>query len=94
MSENPTTIQGEPDRGASIGWNDAAQLHKCEDGGGVFHRFKTIRTGSVAELASFILSLPDDQQSDYAILKEGDRRFTIEEIRDLSRRPDFPRASR
>lgn len=94
MSENPTTIQGEADRLAGMGWNDAGQLLKCEDGGGVFHRFKTIRTGSFAELVSFVMSMPDDQQANYAILKEGDRRFTIGEIRELSRHPDFPRPAR
>ncbi len=90
MSDIPTTIDGEPGRSASAGWNDAAELHKCEDGGGLFHRFKTIRRGTLAELISFVLSMPDDQQSDYAIQKEGDHQLRIGEIRHLSRRADFP----
>jgi len=73
-----------------VGWNDAAELHKCEDGGGLFHRLKTIRRGTLAELISFVLSMPDDQQSDYAIQKEGDHQLRIGEIRNLSRRSDFP----
>ncbi len=90
MSDIPTTIDGEPGSSASAGWNDAAELHKCEDGGGLFHRFKTIRRGTLAELISFVLSMPDDQQSDYAIQKEGDHQLKIGEIRHLSRRADFP----
>lgn len=90
MSDNPTTTQGEPGRQASIGWNDASELHKCEDGGGLFHRFKTIRRGTLAELIAFVMHLPEAQQNDYAIEKEGDHRFGIGEIRSLYRRADFP----
>lgn len=90
MSDIPTTIEGESGQPASAGWNDAAELHKCEDGGGLFHRLKTIRRGTLAELIGFVLSLPDEQQSDYAIQKEGDHQLRIGEIRSLSRRADFP----
>ncbi|MEW9853668.1 hypothetical protein [Novosphingobium sp. M1R2S20] len=90
MSDNPTTIQAGPAGAARVGWDDAAQLHKCEDGGGIFHRFKTIRNGSLAELVAFVMSLPEDQQDDYGILKEGDHRMKIGEIRNLWRRDDFP----
>ncbi len=92
MSENPTTTQAEPASAitASAGWNDAAELHKCEDGGGLFERFKTIRRGTFAELIAFVMNMPEDQQDDYAIQKEGDHRFSIGEIRGLSRRADFP----
>jgi hypothetical protein len=37
-----------------------------------------------------VMDMPDDQQDDYAIQKEGDHRFSIGEIRSLSRRADFP----
>jgi hypothetical protein len=90
MSDTPTTIDGESSHPGSSGWNDAAELHKCEDGGGLFHRFKTIRRGTLAELISFVLSMPDEQQGDYAIQKEGDHQLRIGEIRRLSRRADFP----
>lgn len=90
MSDTPTTIEGESGGHAGTAWNDAAELHKCEDGGGLFHRLKTIRRGTLAELISFVLSLPEDQQGDYAIEKEGDHQLRIGEIRALSRRPDFP----
>jgi hypothetical protein len=90
MSDTPSTVDGETGAPASAGWNDAAELHKCEDGGGLFHRLKTIRRGTLAELISFVLSLPDEQQGDYAIQKEGDHQLRIGEIRRLSRRSDFP----
>jgi hypothetical protein len=89
MSDNPTTIENESGP-ASAGWHDAAELHKCEDGGGLFHRLKTIRRGTLAELIAFVLSMPDEQQGDYAIQKEGDHQMRIGEIRNLSRRTDYP----
>lgn len=90
MSDTPTTIEGESSVPSSAGWNDAAELHKCEDGGGLFHRFKTMRRGTLAELMAFVLSMPDEQQGDYAIQKEGDHQLRIGEIRSLSRRADYP----
>ena len=90
MSDTPSTIQNEGSAPEGFGWHDAAELHKCEDGGGLFHRFKTIRRGSMVELIQFVLELPEEKQPDYAIQKDGDRMFKIGEIRNLSRRPDFP----
>ena len=90
MSDIPSTVQSESGGHSSIGWNDAAELHKCEDGGGLFHRLKTLRRGTLAELVRFVMSLPDEQQQDYAIEKEGDHQLRIGEIRSLARRADFP----
>jgi hypothetical protein len=82
MSDTPTTIEGEPSHSSGMGWS--------EDGGGLFHRLKTIRRGTLAELIAFVLAMPDEQQGDYAIQKEGDHQLLIGEIRNLSRRADFP----
>jgi hypothetical protein len=90
MSDIPTTFQGDSGGPVGVGWNDAAELHKCEDGGGLFHRFKTIRRGTLRELIGFVMTLPEAQQADYAIQKEGDHRLGIGEIRRLSRRADYP----
>lgn len=90
MSDNPTTFHGESGAPSGYGWNDTAELHKCADGGGLFHRFKTIRRGTLAELVDFVMDLPEERQVDYAIQKGGDHRLTIGEIRALFRRPDFP----
>jgi len=90
MSDTPTTFQGEPGGNSTPGWNDYAELHKCEDGGGLFHRFKTIRRGTLAELVTFVMSLPEEERGEYAIEKAGDHRLLIGEIRNLSHRADFP----
>jgi hypothetical protein len=90
MSDSPSTFHGESGGSSGFGWKDSAELHKCADGGGLFHRFKTIRRGTVAELIDFVMDLPEEKQQDYAIQKEGDHRLTIGEIRSLFRRPDFP----
>lgn len=92
MSDTPSTIETSTTAPKGFGWEDSAELHKCEDGGGLFHRFKTIRRGTVAELIRFVLGMPEDRQDDYAIQKDGDHTFRIGEIRRLSRRADFPQA--
>ena len=91
MSNSPQTFKAETGAGG-IDWEDPSSLHRGDDGGGVLHDFKTVRHGTLAELVRFVLTLPEDQQSSYAIQKSGDRRFTADEILALSRRPDFPGA--
>ncbi|EJL23839.1 hypothetical protein [Novosphingobium sp. AP12] len=91
MSDTPSTIETSTTPVKGFGWEDSAELHKCEDGGGLFHRFKTIRRGTVAELIRFVMGMPEDRQDDYAIQKDGDHTFRIGEIRNLSRRADFPK---
>lgn len=92
MSDTPTTFRGEDGAPKGFGWNDSAELHKCADGGGLFHRLKTIRRGTVAELIDFVMDLPEEKQGDYAIQKDGDHLLKIGEIRTLFRRSDFPRS--
>lgn len=88
MSSNPTTFHGEgADKG--IDWDDGAELHKGESAG-VLEPFTSVRSGTFAELISFVTRLPIEEQDFYAIQKNGDRRFEIGEIRDLARRDDFP----
>lgn len=91
MSNSPSTIQGNGVPQAGFGWDDSAELHKCADGGGLFHRLKVIRRGTVAELVAFVMTLPEQAQQDYAIQKAGDHTLYIGEIRALSRRSDYPR---
>lgn len=90
MSDTPSTIKSGEGSPKGFGWNDSAELHKCEDGGGLFHRFKTIRRGTMAQLIHFVMELPEEKQQDYAIQKDGDRMFKVGEIRSLYRRADFP----
>ncbi len=91
MSNSPETFKAEPAADA-IDWNDPSSLHRSDDGGGLLHDFKTVRHGTLAELIRFVLTIPEDQQSGYAIQKSGDRRLSADDILALSRRPDFPAA--
>ncbi|MCK9542325.1 MAG: hypothetical protein M0R03_09890 [Novosphingobium sp.] len=90
MSAHPTTFQGEPADSRDIHWNDLGELHRREDGGGVLHQFKAIRRGNIAELIAFVMRLPETEQPNYAIQKDGDHRMEIGEIRALAGRVDFP----
>ena len=90
MSSNPGTIRGEPRPSGEIDWEDAAELHKGEDTGGVLGRFRSIRRGPFAELIAFVMNLPEADRQLYAIQKSGDRRFGFDEIRKLHARSDFP----
>lgn len=92
MSDTPSTVQATNTTPVGFGWDDSAELHKCEDGGGLFHRFKTIRRGTVAELINFVMDLPEEKREDYAIQKDGDHTLKIGEIRTLFRRADFPKS--
>ena len=91
MSTSPSTFKAEPGHGG-LDWNVPAALHRSDDGGGVLHDMKAVRHGSLAELVRFVMTLPEEQRDLYVIDKSGDHRLTIGEIRNLSRRPDFPAA--
>lgn len=75
-----------------VEWDDHSELHRKDDGGGVFSGFKTIRSGSLAELVAYVAGLPEDEQGDYEIVKSGDHRLSLAEIMALASRPDFPGA--
>lgn len=90
MSDHPTTFRGEPAASTGIGWDDMASLHRSDDGGGVLHRLKAVRHGTLVELVRFVTTLPEDERERYVIEKMGDRRFGPGEIAALARRPDFP----
>ncbi len=92
MSHNPTTFGGESAGDHGIGWDDAATLHRKEDGGGVFHGFKVLRRGSFADLIRFVALLPEAERSYYMIEKAGDRQYQAPEIATLYARPDMPKA--
>lgn len=89
MTNHPTTTNGEAGDASGVEWLDASELHKTDDAG-VFNSLNAIRRGTLAELVAFVLTLPENQQADYAIQKSGDRRLGIGEIRSLSLRSDYP----
>ena len=90
MTTHPSTFAAEPSGEQGFGWDDGATLHRREDGGGVFHGFKAIRHGTVAELARYFANLPAAERSHYMIEKAGDRQYQPHEIMALVQRPDFP----
>ena len=76
---------------APIAWHMHSELQKRVGGGGVLHDFTAIRSGTLAELVRFVMLLPEEEQQDYAILKEGDHVLEPREIRKLAARADFPK---
>ena len=88
---NPSTFKAEPSGGAGPGWDDAASLHRSNDGGGLLSDLKAVRHGTLAELIRYVAHLPEAERTQYVIEKTGDHRLGIGEILALSRRPDFPR---
>lgn len=77
-------------RNAPVEWNDHSELHRKDDGGGVFSGLKAIRSGTLAELVGYVAHLPEGERGNYVIEKSGDHRLTIGEIMALASRPDFP----
>ena len=73
-----------------VEWDDHSELHRKDDGGGVFSGLKSIRSGTLAELVGYVEHLPEDERGNYEIAKAGDHRLTIGEIMALAARPDFP----
>ncbi len=90
MSRNPTTFAAESAGQHGIGWDDSATLHRREDGSGLLHGFKAIRSGTLAELVRFFATLPPAERAHYMIEKAGDREYHPYEIMALVQRPDFP----
>lgn len=89
MTSSPST-DDKPSGKAPYAWDEASELHLHADGGGLLHRFKTIRRGTLVELIDFVMDLPESEQLLYSIQKGGDHRLEIGEIRALAARADFP----
>lgn len=92
MSNSPSTFRGETGRISGIEWDDAASLHRSNDGGGVLAEFKAVRHGTLVDLVRFVMSLPREERSGYAIEKAGDHRMHYPEIEALASRADYPPA--
>ncbi len=73
-----------------VEWDDHSELHRKDDGGGVFSGLKSIRSGTLADLVSYVAHLPEDERGNYEIEKSGDHRLSIAEIMALASRSDFP----
>ena len=92
MTDHPSTYKGDNSHRDGIQWDDRASLHRTGDGDGVLDGAKGLRTASFAELIEHVMLLSEDERGSYYIEKLGDREYHAEEIANLARRPDFPRA--
>ncbi|WP_128892773.1 hypothetical protein [Erythrobacter sp. HKB08] len=90
MTDHPSTFHAQPEDDGKFDWDDRASLHRADDGGGVLDAMKGLRRGSFAELVNHVMAMPESERGDYVIQKAGDRKFTAEEIAQLSKRDDFP----
>ncbi len=90
MSDHPGTFQGESTPPVDVEWDDHATLHMKGDGQGVLDGFKSVRSGTLAELVGFVQKLPANEQGLYVIQKAGDHMLTAAEIVALAARDDFP----
>ena len=81
-----------PRQNSPVEWDDHSELHRKDDGGGVFSDFKSIRSGPLSELVAYVAHLPEDEQGNYEIVKSGDHRLSLAEILALAARVDFPRS--
>lgn len=89
MSSHPTTFAAESAHDTGIGWDDCATLHH-RDGGGLLHGMTRLRSGTLAELVTFVSHLPAAERTHYMIEKAGDRQYLPHEIAALAEREDFP----
>jgi hypothetical protein len=71
-------------------WNHYATLHQTDGGDGVLEGFKSLRSGKLFELVSFVASVPEAARALYFIEVDGQRRLDADKILELSRRDDFP----
>ncbi len=89
MTDHPPATNAS-DSPKGVNWSDHATLHRSDDGAGVLYAMKAVRRGTLSEMVSFVMSLPESERGSYVIEKAGDHRLAIGEIRALASRPDFP----
>lgn len=90
MSDHPGTLKGNDSTARGIEWSDYATLHVKGEGQGVLAGFKSLRSGTLAELVAFVARLLEDERRNYIIEKAGDWVIEGPEIVALAGRPDFP----
>lgn len=73
-----------------INWDAPARLHERNDGGSdMFYDFKTLKSGSLAELIAHVMALPaEDRQR--VVIDSASGSINIRDITTLAARPDFP----
>ncbi|MES2271259.1 MAG: hypothetical protein V4533_10265 [Pseudomonadota bacterium] len=75
----------------AVNWSANAQLHERDDAGSdMFVEFKTLKSGTLLELISYVMALPSDQKARLIIDAFGVGSLNINDITNLSARADFP----
>jgi len=74
----------------TVDWGAYSTLHSADDGGGLLDAAKIIRRGTLAEMVSFVMMLPEKKRREYVIEKAGDHRLGYAEISALASRDDCP----
>lgn len=74
-----------------VKWDADAKLLEREDGGSdLYYGFKTLRSGSLAELVAHVMNLPSDQRERLVIDAVGVGSMNIHDVGLLAERDDFP----
>ena len=89
MSDHPTTYNAEAAEGG-IAWDDRAEIHRKDDGQGVFDGAKAIHAGSFLEMVRLMMAMTPDERRDHVIQKLGDRMFPAGEVEAIAARSDYP----
>lgn len=75
-----------------VNWDAAAQIHERDDGGSdMFYNFKTLKSGSLAELITYVMEMPMEQRERLVIDAAGIGSLNIHDVGLLAEREDFPR---
>jgi len=90
MTDHPSTFRGPEESGGQIDWDDAASVHRTDDGQGLLDGMKALHHGTFAEMVKLVSEMGEDHRSDYLVQKAGDRAYSAAEIMQLVKRPDFP----
>ncbi|MGE3693319.1 MAG: hypothetical protein AB7F98_18235 [Novosphingobium sp.] len=90
MSGSPPTFGTDPSLHGEVNWDDAAALHRRDDGGGLLYDMKAVHRGTLAEVVRHFMLLPEADRRSYVIEKAGDHRLDWAEVAELAARPDYP----
>jgi len=75
----------------AVNWSANAQLHERDDAGSdMFVEFKTLKSGTLSELISYVMILPSDQKARLVIDAIGVGSLNVHDINNLATRADFP----
>ena len=93
MADHPSTFKAQDTHRPPVQWDDRAELHRADDGDGVFDGAKGLHSGTFADLIKHYMLMPEDQREEYYIEKLGDREYHGEEIAALAARDDYPHSA-